>query len=242
MNRSDLPRVATSLVELGQLLGRKAAISGHDRPITVVQAALDAARAFQPGQRAARLEPSRGRRLEEIEWPEGTIELVDVPNDPAGEAAVTPDATLALPDELLDLMGRLDRDVDRARKLLDQLIPVQPNSRPGRCGECGAPRLVLRGAAKPQDDAALVLDGWCPSCYRDDHYLKPIDTDRRGNRYYTDRCRWCGGFRARHKTDPPLEVVRAHHLGRVTTALVAQALRKAKTDPPAAKTKKKRKK
>jgi len=242
MNRSDLPRVATELAELGQLLGRKAAMPGRDRPITVAEAALDVARSYQPGQQAARLEPSRGRRLEAVAWGDGTIELVEVPHDPAGEAAIALDTTLDLPDRWLDVMAELAPVVVRARRLLDQLIPVQPNSRPGRCGECGAPRLVLRGASKPEDGVALVLDGWCPSCYRDDHYLTPITTDKRGNRYYADRCRWCGGFRARHKTEPPLEVIQAHHLGRVTTELVTRALRKAKTDTPTGKAKKKRRK
>lgn len=243
MNRSDIPRVAAAVAELGQLLGRQAVIAGHNRPITVAEAALEAARAYQPGQRAGRLEPSHGRRLEEVRWDDdGTLELVEIPNDPVGEAATADDPTLTLPDRWLDLLAELDAKVAAVRQAFDGLIPLQPNSRPGRCSECGAPRLVLRAAAKPQDDAALALDGWCPSCYRDDRYLKPIDTDKRGNRYYSDRCRWCGGFRARHDIDPPLDVVRAHHLGRVSTTLVDRSLRKAKADTPASKRKKKRRK
>ncbi len=242
MNSADLPRVAQALAELGQLLGRKAVIAGHAERISVAEAALDAARSFQPGQRAARMEPSRGPRLEEVDWGDGTVELVDVPNDPAGETAVGLDTTLDLPDRWLDLMAGLDRATGDARRLLDVLLPPQPGMRPSTCTECGAPRLVPAAKDKRSTGADVALEGWCRSCYRDGKRLQPIETDRRGNRYYRDLCRWCGGFRARHKMDPPLDLLEQHHrYGRVTTSQVAAALAKAKRDAPGPAKKRKRK-
>jgi hypothetical protein len=242
VKRSDLPRVAQALAELGQVLGRQAVIPGRAGQLTVAEVALDAARGYQPGQQAARLEPSHGRRMEEVHWTDGTSELVDVPHDPAGEAAVALDTTLDLPERWLDLMAELDTIVARARKLLDVLLPPQPNTQPSLCGECGAPRLVPAARDKRQTELDVATEGWCRSCYRDDQRLEPIDTDRRGNRIYKDVCRWCGRFRREHEMDPPLEIVRYHHrYGRVPAHLVDKAVTKAKRAAPTTTRKKKRK-
>jgi len=241
VNRSDLPAVARTLAELGQLLARPTTTARGT--VTVAEAALDAAREFAPGQQAARLEPAGGRRTEEIVWPEGETERVDLPQDPAGELAIAGDPTLHLAGDYLELMRQADEVARRLKHTVDGLLPPQPGTLTAACGECGTPRLVTKRGNEKRTSADLALEGWCRSCYRDGQRHEPITTDRRGNRYYRDVCKWCGGFKAKHGIDPPLELLEyRHRYGRLPTRELDRVMAKAKSAAPRSKTKRKRRK
>lgn len=226
MRPSEIPHAVTALVELGQILGRHADAGGDTRGHTVAEAALAAARDYQPGQAAARLEPSRGRRVEPIHYHDGTTELVDVPgHDPTGEAAIANDPTIDMPDRWLGALDDLDRATARVRRLVDVLLPPQPGTQLVQCETCGAPTHRPRKRDRRATELDVAIEGWCRSCYRDDQRLVPIDTDRRGSRHYNDVCSWCGRFRVAHRQLPPVAVIRYRHVhGRVPTSVVAQAL------------------
>ena len=227
MRPSELPHAVAALVELGQILGRHADAGGETRGRTVAEAALAAARSYQPGQAASRLQPSRGRHVEPVRWGDGTIEVVDVPgHDPTGEAAIAQDPTIDMPDRWLGALADLDRAAARVRRLVDVLLPPQPGTQPAQCETCGAPTHRPRKRDRRATGLDVAIEGWCRSCYRDDQRLVPIDTDRRGSRHYNDVCSWCGRFRVAHRQLPPVAVVRHRHVhgGRVPTSVVDQAL------------------
>lgn len=122
-------------------------------------------------------------------------------SDPAGETAIELGADQAAADhaELIRLAHQLPRLV----ALVDRY-----ETRPGR------------GASLPDID-------WCRSCYRNDRHHQPIERDREGHAYFAGLCRWCGAFKAEHQVEPPLELLRARHLGqRITTRMVTSALAK----------------
>lgn len=116
-------------------------------------------------------------------------------------------------DELTTLLARLDADSARLAALQRILIPDSPQ------------RL---GTADMQI-AQLVVDGWCGSCARDtsatdEPHLQAVAAGR-----YADRCRFCGDFRAEHKQDPPLQLLKAKHKAdregkRLSTKVVDAAL------------------
>lgn len=204
--RSDISRLAKLLVEAGTRLGQHTHRGGH--PMPVGEAAWFAALEFEQGPKATH--PDSG--------------TTGGHGDPTGEAAAGVDGTsltLAQYRSLLDLADGVAGDLV---SLLAKLVPIQPNTRVTPCGSCGAPR---PGAAKRRPDmtaAELVDAGWCKSCYRDDQFLRLIDTRRdTGQRYYRDYCRWCGGFRNDHGIEPPLAVLRVRHRdGQVSVAVVEE--------------------
>lgn len=59
----------------------------------------------------------------------------------------------------------------------------------------------------------LAADGYCVSCWRAGE-VREIETDKHGHRYYKDRCRSCGEYRAANGEDQPLEHLIARHEGR----------------------------
>lgn len=95
------------------------------------------------------------------------------------------------------------------------------------------------GNLDPVTPAEVAIEGWCASCWRDDQTLEPIEKDRHGLRYYRDYCRWCGAFKAKHDTEPPLALLKRRHAGqRISEDDIRDAL-KAERRP---KSKKKRRK
>lgn len=81
--------------------------------------------------------------------------------------------------------------------------------------EAATPRLIdLDKIAHPKPatrqrldtPAQVAADGFCRSCWRDDHYLKPTATGR-----YRDHCRWCGDWLATEGQPPPIEALRIVH-------------------------------
>jgi hypothetical protein len=241
---SEVPHAVAALVELGQILGRHADAGGTTRGITVAEAALAAAHSYQPGQAAARYPRGHGRHVEPVRWPDGTIEVVDVPgHDPTGETAIAHDPTTDLADQWLTALHDLDLATARVRRLIDVLLPPQPGTQPAQCDTCGAPTHQPRRRDRRATGLDVAIDGWCRSCYRDDQRLTPIDTDRRGHRRYHDVCAWCGRFRAEHKQLPPVTVIRYRHVhgGRVPTSIVDQALAEARRSKRDRSTQKRRK-
>lgn len=221
IDRSDIPRIAEMLVTVGQRLGQTVSRNGIGVPGG--EAAWFAAQEFEPGPRAAAVDPGGGNRWEEHD--DG--EVHPVPADPAGDAATTTDPTSLTFVRYRTLLGWLEDNAADLRDMLGQLLPPQPNTRVEACSTCGTPRPVLSKRRKDLVDADVVAAGYCQSCYRDDRYLEPIQTNRAGQRYYKAHCRWCGGFKADHGIEPPLAlVVLKHTYGRTTVAQVEAHLPK----------------
>jgi hypothetical protein len=62
----------------------------------------------------------------------------------------------------------------------------------------------------------------CRSCARTEGHNGPRFVEV----HYKDRCRWCYDFNRVYKTDPPVELVEAHHAGkRITERMVLVSLR-----------------
>lgn len=148
----------------------------------------------QAGPRSANLEPHRGDRYEIVQTVEGPMRARIPTNDPTGEASLEPDvATVAA--------TRLDKLLNQADNVMRDLLAMQDEWLP------------KQGADKPTEEGPG--EDWCRSCWRDNKHCEPA-CDR-----YAGLCRWCGDFRAVHKTDPPMPILRARHRGeRITTAMV----------------------
>lgn len=85
------------------------------------------------------------------------------------------------------------------------------------------------GDLDPVTAADVAAAGWCASCWRNDQQMVPIEKDRHSMRFYRDYCRWCGGFKAQHKIEPPVALLELRHAGRrITEADVAKAMKDAK--------------
>lgn len=194
----DLPKLAELLIETGQRL------AAHG------EQAWQASQDYAPGPRAAHSDADGhgGNRWDEDDdgqvWP--------VPADPTGEQAARSDATSMLHAGLRVRLGLVERYVDEVRHLLLDLVPNQPNVRLTNCGECGGPKPTLKSPSQVKTAVDVVAEGWCRSCYRLDKRLEPIETDSQLRRYYREHCRWCGGFRAEHGCEPPLELLRRRHI------------------------------
>lgn len=220
VTRSDIPRLAQLLVEAGTRLGQHTHRAGH--PMPVGEAAWFAALEFEQGPKAARVDAGTA----------GSVSLVDADpdderpgySDPTGEAAAGLDVTSLTLARYRGLLDWLDDNAADLVTLLSQLVPNQPNTKVTPCASCGAPRPAAAKRRPDMDAAALVEAGWCKSCYRDDQFLRLIDTRRAtGQRYYRDFCRFCGGFKADHGIEPPLAVLRARHRdGQASLTLVQQ--------------------
>jgi hypothetical protein len=77
--------------------------------------------------------------------------------------------------------------------------------------------MAARGA-RAANVQEMEAAGFCGSCWRVQE-RRDIQTRPTGERYYADRCRWCGSFRSRRGEDPPLALLRIYHdRGRVTIA------------------------
>jgi hypothetical protein len=220
IQRSDLGRIADLLVDVGQRLCQTT--SRDNREMPVAEAAWLAALDFRPGSRAQHFDPDGkgGWRYDDEGEP--------IPADPVGEAGITSDPTRLLHVRYRTLLGWLEDNAADLRDLVAQLVPAQPNTRVGKCGECGAPKPVA-AKHRPKDlvGADVAAAGWCKSCYRDGQYMQPIETNRDGLRYYKDHCRWCGSFKAEWGIEPPVPLLELRHrYGRVTTAQVEQHLPK----------------
>jgi hypothetical protein len=115
--------------------------------------------------------------------------------DPTGEAAIQTDKAAADHRRVLRLLAlrtRTDRE-------LIQVLALYP------------PHAIRAERAKAAGGE------WCQSCYRDSQFHEPVSfrPERSGGEpYYAGRCRWCGAFRAVHRMDPPVKLLRLHHEGR----------------------------
>jgi hypothetical protein len=74
----------------------------------------------------------------------------------------------------------------------------------------------------PDDEVGTT---WCRSCWKDNKTCTPITTRlSTGQRYYRDRCRWCGDMTKTIGGEPPTWLVAKHLRGeRITTGHVDQA-------------------
>lgn len=101
--------------------------------------------------------------------------------------------------------------------------------------------LAVPGQAKHLADADMLkaqvaASGCCASCFRDDKNLVEIELQRREGKpdvpFYKDRCRFCGGWKAKHGQDPPVWVLkkrRIHGPRSITTADETRALAETKS-------------
>ena len=215
VERDDIPAIATLLVALGARLGQETTRDGRKMPMG--EAAWYASLEYQPGPRAANTDPGGGNRWEDAT--DGSGEKWPVPSDATGETAITHDPTSLTHARYRALLGWMQDNGDDLRRLLSTLLPPQPNTKVINCDGCGSPKAI--DIRKPRDLTEIAAAGWCKSCYRDDKHLRQIETRPDGVRFYADYCRWCGGFKADHKTEPPIEVLRVRHRdGQVPTAVI----------------------
>lgn len=159
---------------------------------------------WEDGPRAANSDPKGGNRVDDDGIP---ISL----NDTTGDAAV--EGTLMVQEAPASLrFERLLEDLSLdSGALVDLLRAATPRMpKPDR-------QQVL--------DAGLITDGWCTSCFRDNGHLHPIALTAAGVPFYRGLCRWCGEFKAKNGTLPPLELLIPHHEGRrVTVPMVQRAM------------------
>lgn len=99
-------------------------------------------------------------------------------------------AAAAYQAELDTLTKRIDADLHRLRRIIAIANPDKPKE--------------LRHS--DMTAAQLIADGWCPSCFRDNHHFSALAAGR-----YSDRCRPCGEYRARENQDPPMDALRIMH-------------------------------
>lgn len=124
--------------------------------------------------------------------------------DPTGDAATQPDPA-----------AKAERKIDRritalalqAAVLAAELHQWQPTS---------------TDMQHPDPTSAVAPDGWCTSCWRNDHQHEPITRRHDGTPYYAGLCQWCGEFRANHAGQlPALAILRHRHQGgRITQTLI----------------------
>jgi len=128
--------------------------------------------------------------------------------DPTGDAATSPDPAAAAARKI---DGTLVQLAALARVLVVEITAWAPPS---------------NEMQHPDPSATTAPDGWCASCWRDDHAHQPITV--RGVTsipYYAGVCQWCGDFRARYKSLPPLAILRLRHQGRrITETVIEQHL------------------
>lgn len=105
-----------------------------------------------------------------------------------------------LHDEYRTLLARTSADLRRLVAIHAEATPHQPRR--------------LQG--KDMLASQIAANGWCESCWRDDHRLVEIETRSDGAPYYRGLCRWCGGWKHEVGHLPSVEQVRQHHTtGRV---------------------------
>lgn len=108
----DTPRIASVVRSAGELL------DAHG-PLTL-KLALD----WKRGLRSPNLDPdSGGWRYETIVNAEGKDEVVPIPSDATGEAAIAFDELDGLYDELQTLLRRVEADAARLRNIIAAAVP-----------------------------------------------------------------------------------------------------------------------
>ena len=120
------------------------------------------------------------------------------------------DATAArYHDEVQALARRILADLQRWQKIASIVLPPQPRKLQGR----------------DMLAAQVAAEGWCVSCWRDEQTLVPIPVKasgpQKGQPYYTDLCRFCGGWKGEHGQVPPIDILQRHHDGRRITRKAA---------------------
>lgn len=152
--------------------------------------------------------------------PDGARDEEEVIVDPTRKDDQKHQARAAeLHQEYLDAVRKLERQAEVVLRILAVAIPVHP----------AALRNVRTGDLDPITAADAAAAGWCMSCWRNEQQMVIIETKKStGLRYYRDYCRWCGAFKAEHKIEPPLEILRLHHDGRrISESDVADAVKAA---------------
>jgi hypothetical protein len=146
---------------------------------------------------------------EPIEHVDGTVEVVPIPADRTGEAALESDPLAEDHDRLVATVNAIADAADDIIRLVRKAVPT--------------PLAVLR----PDDmtPAQVSAAGWCVSCWTDGTYHEPVAMRPNGHRRYRDLCLFCGEFAAAHDgVRPPLELLQARHRGeRITAAMIDRA-------------------
>lgn len=128
--------------------------------------------------------------------------------DPTGDAATTPDPA-AIATRSID--KRITALAAFAQALTLELTQWQPPS---------------SDMQHPDPSSATAPDGWCTSCWRNDHKHEPISTHYAGT-----LCRFCAVFKKGHDERlPPIAILELHHQGRnITQQVIDRHLRRLPT-------------
>lgn len=154
--------------------------------------------------RAASYGDEKGTNRWEVDAATGNV--VPVPQDPTGDAAVDPDEVAQMNAQLHKAMRSLHRAAADYENILDQ-ASHDPMKRPH----------------KP--DTQLDEDRWCRSCKADRGHLEPVAVHPDGRIRYNGECRWCHDFKAEYGRYPTPTLLRRHHAGlRISEAHVTAAL------------------
>lgn len=220
----ELTKIAASIRLTGDLLeihGSRAVVATGD---------------WSAGPASPNLDPTRQNRSEALQMvPGGPKEVMPVPNDPTGEAAIEEDEQRRKQDRLLHLIRIMDDTGYQLRLILREAAPQ-------------ATGMVL---GEPDTPAQVSAAGWCISCHRDGEYCEPVAVRPDGSRRYRDFCNWCGEMTAQRNklaesalealssqerkkarkrmaasdSMPPIELVKARHEGvRITQGMVERAI------------------
>lgn len=189
--------------------------------------ALHSTHSWKVGPSSANLQPHGSWRYEPID-DDHPDDLVPVPSDDTGEAAIAPDPLEGEHARLQQIMVRITSDANELVHLLRKAVPN--------------PVTALR----PDDltPAQVSAAGWCTSCWQDGTYHEPVAMRPNGERRYRDSCLWCGEFMAAHGgIKPPLELIEARHRGqRITAPMVDAALTRIAQEEKARKAERKKNK
>lgn len=218
-SEQEITRIAASIRLTGELLEANGSRAVH------------ATASWLPGPRSANLDPDAGGwRYEEITNPDGSTDMMPIPNDTTGEQALRGDPYTGTNGRLVSLVLLADQINGELRRML----------------YAACPQNTMPESFEPDTPAQVSAAGWCVSCHRDSGYCEPVSMRPDGTRRYRDYCTWCGTYVAEarkqqtavktkgkkkkaqteHALWPPLALVEARHRGRrITQQMVENAMR-----------------
>jgi hypothetical protein len=198
IRRSDTPRIAEQHRE-----GPRVTDQHNDTVKALIGLLGDAQRRLAAHGDLLWQRTSDWERMQTDPTPQGEYEGVErIQSDLEAEDRAGDAAAARYKHELRTLASRLRNDLGRLVQIDETVVRAQPKKLLGR-------DMLL---------AQVAAEGWCVSCWRDDQHLVPIEKrasgPQKGSPYYRDLCRFCGGWKAEHGQEPPLDVLQRRHDGR----------------------------